>query len=179
MADSYWAEIKIGGQLKKDLVEALTKILDELCLLGDENNPEDFVGKVMSYEDCEASNGRFKELEEFCEANNLSYVRNTSDYDEYEACISWWTPENGNYTILDKECYQVLRTDTIKEAIEATKTIQSIESAPIYINDTSILGVYAKYVMENNKLDAMDFLEKRIAELSPTPPELPVFEIIP
>jgi len=165
MADNAWAEITIGGNLIAEKVGDLTKILNNECgyLLEEDKTLNDHLYQGNLYfENSEAANGEFKELEEFCKENKLSFIR-TSD-----AFYNWLNSNNR----------AIITVNTIKEILEVLKSIPTIEEAPLYINENDEKGILSKYLLEHRKVDPVAYMKKRIEDLCPTVPELPPFKII-
>ena len=181
MADSAWAEITIGGNLIAEKVEDLRKILSYECecLLEDSEDINDHLHQgTLYFEHSDAADGEFKELEKFCDENNLSYIRRSSAISEYDACIVWHTPNGNRYNILDSNDKEVVRAYNIKEIIKALENIPTTEEAPLHINRKDETGILSKYLLEHGGVDPIAYMKKRIEDLCPTVPDLPDFKII-
>jgi hypothetical protein len=138
MADRFPAQIEIGGKISPDCLQDLFALAsDENCTFNfDESiTPfETFVGhirqhKTLTLTDDEACYGTIEEIEQFCRAHHLTFVRHSDGRYEWNAELVWWSPQTGEGSCPSDQNHRVLIavvdvTQTLKRGTPARKIAQ-------------------------------------------------------
>lgn len=188
MSDHFYARIRIGGRLpSKDLPEFLDTINGEISERKTEEDLRGCTQKAgcLDLEDNQARYGQFNDVETYCRKHNLSYVRDSDSYAEYDAEKAFWRPgmKEAECLLTNKNAHPVIDKRNILEYMEDLrkflKKVKSVDDAPIKINsEHPHHAAYAKRILETNSIDVLDLLQLRINMEYPDSGTLPAFEIV-
>lgn len=193
MSDSFWGRIKVGGKLPREKIDDFIRALEEDVLVTDpEGSVTEVLQKVidehrdgekgyLEFEESEAINGAFPTLEDFCEENGLHFVRESSQFCEYNACEQWYSPgalKEKGINFLDSDSREIVFKSDMEELIEAVREVRDVENAPKYMAEEGIKRELADYLLSSESPDVMEFMHNKLEELCPEPPEIPPFEIV-
>lgn len=195
-----WASIRIGGQLSKSLMDELKDLLEYANLLNDElghslEDPtiDDIMTRFKSDNDTllfeydEADSGEYKDLEQWLQEHNLSFIRisdsGTDDGEDIPSRTVFWTPfiYDGCPKVIidDTERGHMVHVGELEWILSAIETVGgSIKEAPKFLNHGNAHETaYAAFVLDRGEPDPVGYIRKHIKECY-TEPELPPFEII-
>ncbi len=172
MGDYAYGEIQLGGKINQEngrkLIgllsgeEALSVYRERIVESGD--CLADFVdaGGKLSFTSDRARNGEFADIEQFCKANGLSFIRTSDAFGEWDAEMVVHTPESTNTFIVNANGAIMVHSDYIKQ-------IKQKLELPMR---SSITASYLARSMGNAIAEVIDLLDK----LCPPEIEIPKFE---
>jgi len=123
MSDRYWANIWIGGPMRDELMPEFRQALYDAGLISklDEDLADHVSGGdgALSFDDNEAVNGNFEDLEEWLILNGVDFNRQSDGYCEYSPCLVVFRKGIGQLDfILDHDGYHVMRVNDVLRLID-------------------------------------------------------------
>jgi len=187
MSDSAWANIEIGGRLPKRLLPDFMDALKNN--FNDDVKLDDFIRKgdgVLEFEDVEARNGEFRELEIFCHNHNLSFIRERASCGGDQAVLVWWEPgmTDAFYRYLDENGGRITQDANIESMLESIdKALKILKGDPeravlIMNSKDNTQKEFAKHILNEGKVDPYKFFKEFFKSNNEELETVPKFEII-
>lgn len=175
MSEFMGMSIQIGGTLpRKYYKEFLQALNDNLSETSHEISKGVFQANgISNYGECD-------DLKSFCRDHNLSYIHNSDPKYEYDAEISYWTPELKKekrfLTTANRE--ETVLVDDVKSLIDLLLAYIKIgpKALTLFIDNEKLKHIIVPALKKKKSDKALiKMLEKKITQLFPTIPDLPPF----
>ena len=153
MASSLAASITIGGTLPASRLQEFYDVVDAEGVgysWGEYNigSFEEFAEEVraggeFTVMDTEARHGMFPGIEEFCQKNNLTFVRNADGNYEYDAEVVWWAPgmTTTAYSLGTQDGDPVIEVSKLRVAMEMPTSEEKLATIAALIEKTTPVTV--------------------------------------
>lgn len=179
-----YARINIGGiisyETSKKLIKAIRseglEVADNPVMLKTHAVLPD---GTLEYEDYEAIDGEFKNLERFLKENSIHFVRYMDGIADYECEVVWFIPEKEHETKITLKSGSIaVPSYILHEIIKDLPNI--VKNPPLYINNNEDFWVkpLAEIALKHQNLDKYDILSLYLKKIYPKrPPKIPKFNI--
>ena len=131
MSDCFPAEIHIGGPIpRKILPQLIRKIVETGASLGEYDGPaasqEETTralreGQILHLYDCQATNGRFDDLENFLIKHHLHHDIHRDAYQEYDAELFYYRNQASAVFFSSQSGHALLPVSCIREILDDAK----------------------------------------------------------
>lgn len=128
MSDRMWGKIWIS-EVPQHLLHELRKQLDDAGLIGSGEGMLDHVDDhgLLALEDSEACYGRFEDLEEWLERNQIEYNRQSDGYCEYSPELVAYRRNVGlRCMLLDHDGHVIIRVENVMRLINQNPDMGSL-----------------------------------------------------
>jgi hypothetical protein len=193
MSESVWASIEIGGNIPADKLDEFAQALsNEMFDEGgpDENTEDAWIqhikdtaaeGSTLELTDSSASWGEFADLEKWLLKNDITFVRQSEAFGEYNGEYIWHVQGKGDATGYATKAFDgshVLNRENVSHALTVLQNIPTLEEAALQANEDGVQGIIAKEALRIGEINPVHLLRHWLDEYCPNPPSVPALTIM-